>query len=126
MPRLYKFVYEISDANLMISVVDGTLVMILFGVMQDIVACHRPGVILSAYLLYQTLLGAVHQVNNCCIPLLAIITDLAAVHRLWFHGVADLRLVPMEAVRGDAAQNGVAPPVVEIPVHPDLAREDWD
>jgi 1,2-diacylglycerol 3-beta-galactosyltransferase len=129
MPRLYEFAYEVSDANLMISMVDGALAMMLFEVMQGIVACHRPDVIVTTYPLYQAPLSAVYQANNHYIPLLTVVTDLAAVHRLWFHAAADLCLVPTEAVRDEAVQSGIASDrihVVGIPVHLDLTREDWN
>jgi 1,2-diacylglycerol 3-beta-galactosyltransferase len=129
MPRLYEFAYEVSDADLMSWVVDGVLTMMLFEVMQDLVARHRPDVIVTTYPLYQAPLDAVYQASNCHVPLLTVVTDLAAVHRLWFHDVADLCLVPTEAVRDQAVQSGIALDrirVVGIPVHLDLMREDWN
>ena len=129
MPRLYELAYDVSDANLVSSVVDGALSMMLFEAMQDIVACHRPDVIITTYPLYQAPLGAVYQASDHYIPLLTVVTDLAAVHRLWFHDAADLCMVPTEAVRDEAVQNGIASDrirVVGIPVHLDLTRQDWD
>ena len=129
MPRLYELAYDVSDANLVSSVVDGALAMMLFEVMQEIVACHRPDVIITTYPLYQAPLGAVYQASDHYIPLLTVVTDLAAVHRLWFHDAADLCMVPTEAVRDEAVQSGIASDkirVVGIPVQLDLTREDWN
>ena len=129
MPQLYELAYEVSDANLVTSVVDGALAMMLFKVMQDIVACHRPDVIVTTYPLYQAPLAAVYRASDRYIPLLTVVTDLAAVHRLWFHDAADLCLVPTEAVRDEAIQSGIVSDrvhVVGIPVHFDLTREDWN
>ena len=129
MPRLYELAYDVSDANLVSSVVDGALAMMLFEVMQEIVACRRPDVIITTYPLYQAPLGAVYQASDHYIPLLTVVTDLAAVHRLWFHDAADLCMVPTEAVRDEAVQSGIASDrirVVGIPVQLDLTREDWN
>lgn len=128
-PQLYELAYEVSDANLVTSVVDGALAMMLFKVMQDIVACHRPDVIVTTYPLYQAPLAAVYRASDRYVPLLTVVTDLAAVHRLWFHDAADLCLVPTEDVRDEAIQSGIVSDrvhVVGIPVHFDLTREDWN
>jgi hypothetical protein len=61
------------------------------------------------------------------IPLLTVVTDLAPVHRLWFHKAADLCLVSTPAAGDQAIECGLLPDKVQvtgIPVHPNLARQD--
>lgn len=127
MPDLYKFGYQASDAAVPSAIVESALVVMLYEVMRDFVRRYRPDVVVTTYPLYQAPLGAVFTVSGQYIPLLTVVTDLATVHRLWFHDAADLCLVPTPLVRDLALEAGLAPEKVEItgiPVHPKLARQD--
>ena len=126
MPNLYELGYEASDALVPSAVIERALVVMLFEVMRDLVRQHQPDALVATYPLYQAPLRAVYALRRRYVPLLTVITDLAAVHRLWFHEVADLCLVPTEAVRDLALEHGLPETKIEItgiPVHPDLARE---
>ncbi len=125
-PELYKLGYEASDAPAPARIVDAALTVVLFEVMRDIVARSRPDVIVATYPLYQAPLRAVYLVNRRHIPLCTVVTDLATVHRLWFHEIADLCFVPTETVRelallADIPASRVV--ITGIPVHPRLAGE---
>lgn len=129
MPRLYKLGYEASDASVPTAVVERALVVVLFEVLRDLVRQYRPDAIVTTFPLYQAPLGAVYAITGRYVPLLTVVTDLATVHRLWFHGAADLCLVPTPGVRDMALACGLPSHKVQItgiPVHPDLAREDRD
>jgi 1,2-diacylglycerol 3-beta-galactosyltransferase len=77
--------------------------------------------------MYHAPLKAVYTVSKRHIPLLAVVTDLGSVLRIWYHDVADLYLVATEAVRAQALSYGLPPQRVRItgiPVHPDMICED--
>jgi 1,2-diacylglycerol 3-beta-galactosyltransferase len=126
MPRLYEIGYEAADGVVVGAVMDGALVVMLFEVMRDLLREYRPDKVVTTYPLYQAPLSAVYLIDNHHIPLLSVVTDLVAVHRLWFHKNADLCMTPTEAVRDQAIDHGLDPQKVHvtgIPVHPDLARD---
>jgi len=126
MPDLYKFGYEASDAAVPSMMVESALMVMLFEAMDDLVRRHQPDAIVTTYPLYQSPLSAVYTIRRRHIPLLTVVTDLATVHRLWFHETADLCLVPTQKVRDLALAHGLSAGnvrIVGIPVHPNLARE---
>jgi len=125
-PRLYQVGYDLSNAPIPIAVVDGALILMLFEVLRDLLRRYRPHVIITTYPLYQAPLGAVFTLTRWNSPLITVVTDLAAVHRMWFSDVADLCLVPTRAVWDMATKSALAPTkvwVTGIPVVPALAEE---
>ena len=129
MPDLYKFGYEASDAAVPSMMVESALTVMLFEAMDDLVRRHQPDAIVTTYPLYQSPLSAVYTIRRRHVPLLTVVTDLATVHRLWFHETADLCLVPTQKVRDLALAYGLPASnvrIVGIPVHPNLARESRD
>ena len=129
MPNLYELGYEASDTPVPSVVIERALMVMLFDVMRDIVRRHQPDALITTYPLYQASLRAVYTLRRQYIPLVTVITDLATVHRLWFHPVAELCLVPTETVRDLALEHGIPEIKIEItgiPVHPNLAHETRD
>lgn len=125
-PELYRFGYDASDASVPTVIMEQTLTLLLFEVMRDIVRTYRPDVILSTYPLYQAPLTAVMTVTRNPIPLLVAVTDLATVHRLWFHEKVDLCMVPTPLVRDLALSYGLQPAQVKVtglPINPEVVRE---
>ena len=126
MPDLYKLGYEASDAAVPSAIVESALTVMMFEVMRDMLKRYEPDAIVTTYPLYQYPLGAVFSIQRRYVPLLTVVTDLATVHRLWFHEAADGCLVPTMTVRDLAVEYGIAPNKVQItgiPVHPNLAQE---
>ncbi len=126
LPELYRLGYDASDAEVPAVIVEQALTVLLFEVMRDIVRTHRPDAILTTYPLYQSPLRAVMTITRATIPLLVTITDLATVHRLWFHNGIDTCLVPTSIVRDLALNYGLLPEQVQItgiPVNPEVVRE---
>jgi 1,2-diacylglycerol 3-beta-galactosyltransferase len=126
MPELYKIGYEASDASVPSKVVESALTVMLFEVMHHLVRRYQPDAIVTTYPLYQAPLRAVYAIRRHHIPLLTVVTDLATVHRLWFHEVADVCLVPTQKVRELALASGLPQQKIQItgiPVHPRLAGE---
>ena len=128
-PQLYRIGYEATDAVVPSRMIESALTMMLFEVMRDLVREHQPDAIVTTYPLYQAPLQAVYILSRRHIPTLTVVTDLATVHRLWFHPVADLCLVPTEQVRDLAQEHRLSPKRVQItglPVSPKMAREYGD
>ncbi len=125
MPHLYKLNYEVSDAGATSAMLHGTVAALLFEAMSDLVQRFQPDAIVTPYPLYQAPLAVLFALTRRNIPLLTVVTDLAPVHRTWFHKAADLCLVPMPAVQEQALECGLAPDrvvVTGIPVNPNLTR----
>ena len=126
MPDLYKISYRASAGAVPSTLVENALTVILFEVMREIVRRHRPDVIVTTYPLYQAPLRAVYAISRRYIPLFTIVTDLATVHRLWFHDAVDFCFVPTPTVRDLAIEYGLSPAqtqITGIPVHPHLAQD---
>jgi len=126
MPELYRLGYEASDAALPSAIFEQAMVVCLFEVMRELLHRYQPDAIVTTYQSYLAPLDAVFALEQCHIPLLTVITDLATVHRLWFNPVSDWCLVPTQQVYDLALDYGLAPEKVRvtgIPVYPALARE---
>jgi 1,2-diacylglycerol 3-beta-galactosyltransferase len=126
MPDLYRFGYEATDASVPSFVIESALSVVLFEVVRDLVREHRPDAIVTTYPLYQAPLQAVYALGRRHVPTLTVVTDLVTVHRLWFHDVADLCLVPTQQVRDLALEYGLSAskvPITGIPVDPKPAGE---
>jgi len=101
----------------------------LFNLLRDIVRQQQPDVIVCTYSIYPAILSAIFDMEKHRIPVITVVTDLGAVHNLWFYPKTDLCLVPNQAVSDMAIAAGLAPEkviITGIPVHPDLAKRDPD
>ena len=126
MPGLYRFGYDASDAAVPKAIVESALTVLLFEVMQDILRHYRPDAILITYPIYQVPLSAVFTLHKQYIPLLTVITDLATVHRIWFHPGVDACIVPTDITRRLAMDYGIPGERVHItgiPVNPNIGGE---
>jgi 1,2-diacylglycerol 3-beta-galactosyltransferase len=126
-PELYRFGYTASDAAVPAAVIESALTVLLFEVMYDILKKQRPDVILTTYPLYQDPLVSIFSVTRRYVPLYTVITDLAYVHRIWYHRKVTSLLAPTDTVR-DAAISHKIPDekvhVTGIPVNPAFANEN--
>lgn len=125
-PELYRFGYDASDSTVPAAIMEQSLTVLLFEVMRDIVRSYRPDAILTTYPLYQAPLRAAITILRTTIPVLAAITDLATVHRIWFSSSVDLCMVPTGIVRDLALNHGLLPDQVQvtgIPVNPEVVRD---
>ena len=113
-PELYHIGYEVSDATMPVVLAEGIFTALLYEVMQDIIKRYQPDAILTTYPIYQSPLTAVFTLNRYFIPLLTMITDLATVHRVWYHNQVDACLAPTQIVRDKALEYGFAPEKVHI------------
>jgi 1,2-diacylglycerol 3-beta-galactosyltransferase len=127
MPGLYKVGYEVSDTPAPSAMIASAMTVMLYDTLRDVVRRCQPDAIVTTYEFYQAPLAALYTASRQHIPLLTVVTDLAPVHRLWFHQTADLCLVGAPAVGDQAIESGLLPDKVQvtgIPVHPRLARQD--
>jgi len=127
MPNLYKLSYQASDSAVPTTLVESTLIVMLYEVMRDLIRRYKPDAIVSTYPLYQAPLDAVFTISRRYVPLLAVVTDLVTVHRVWFNTRVNKCLVPTDLARDMAIEAGLKPEQVQItgiPVHPDLVRTD--
>ncbi|MHB1293498.1 MAG: MGDG synthase family glycosyltransferase [Anaerolineae bacterium] len=127
MPKLYKLGYDASDALVPSAIVEQALTLMLFEVTRDTFKRYRPDVVVSTYPLYQAAVSAVMALEGRRVPTATVVTDLATVHRIWFHERTDLYLLPTSTVRDLAIEFGFSPHrilVTGIPVHPDLGKRE--
>jgi 1,2-diacylglycerol 3-beta-galactosyltransferase len=125
-PELYRLGYDASDTTVTSAILESAVTVMLFEVMRDLLREHRPHVIVSTYPLYLAPLEAVFSVFKVFVPLLTVITDLATVHRIWFHPGVDAVFASTEKVRDLAIDADISADkitVTGIPVHPLIAEE---
>jgi 1,2-diacylglycerol 3-beta-galactosyltransferase len=124
LPRLYKMSYDATDTALARRLAENALRILLFRSIKALLERVRPDAIVSTYPLYQAPLSAVYAIERRFVPTICVVTDLTAVHQLWFSHDADLTVVPTPTVRDLARGAGIKPERIEeigIPVHPRLS-----
>jgi 1,2-diacylglycerol 3-beta-galactosyltransferase len=124
-PDLYSAGYQASDGAVPAGIAEQALTLMLYSVLRDILGTYQPDVVITTYPLYQAPLATLQALSKRGTPFLTVVTDLATVHRLWFHENAELCLVPTREVAQKAIDSGLRPDRVEItglPVNPRLAR----
>jgi 1,2-diacylglycerol 3-beta-galactosyltransferase len=129
MPDLYKLGYQVSDSPAASNLIESAVTLLLFTLLRDIVHVHQPDVIVCTYWLFPAILSAVFDSENRRIPIITVVTDLGAVHNLWFSQKTDLCLVPNQFVYDLAVEAGLSAGKIKItgiPVHPDLAKGKVD
>jgi len=127
MPDLYKLGYRASDSPAASTLIESAVTLLLFTLLRDIVHKHQPDVIVCTYSIYPAILSTIFDIDKHRVPVITVVTDLGAVHNLWFYPKTDLCLVPNQAVSDMAIAAGLAPEkvmITGIPVHPDLAKGD--
>jgi 1,2-diacylglycerol 3-beta-galactosyltransferase len=123
--ELYDFGYRASDKAFPVSLVEQALIAMLGRTMRRILQAHQPDVVVTTYPLYQAPVAAVFAINRLYVPLITVVTDLAAVHSVWFSDEVDHCLVPSRQVEEKAIQAGLARECVELtglPVNPAFAQ----
>ena len=126
-PDLYKLGYQVSDAQLPVTVLETALTVLLFGVLHDLVEQYRPHVIVATYPAYQAPLRALNAVHEKAVPLMTVVTDLVTVHQIWFNTGVNICVVPTEQAQQLALESGMEAcqvPVIGIPVDPQIAAEE--
>lgn len=125
-PELYRLGYDASDSVVPVALLESAMVVLMFEIMRDVFRQYNPDAILTTYPLYQAPATAVFAIQRCYIPFLTTVTDLATVHRIWFHRGTDVCLVATEQVAELARSSGLPADkviVTGLPVHPNIIRE---
>ena len=128
-PELYHIGYDVSDATVPVALAEGFFTVMLYEVMHDIIKRCQPDAIVTTYPIYQAPLTSVFTLTRTYIPLLTVITDLATVHRVWYHNQVDACLAPTQIVADKALEHGFTPEKIHItgiPVNPRLAERHQD
>lgn len=124
LPDLLWLGYRLSDHRAPTALMKRALTVSLFQAVRTVVRQTRPDVILTTYPHYLDPLDAVFADERRHTPLLTVLTDLVTLHRLWFHPVTDLCLVPTAHARRLALHLGMPRQRIRltgIPVSPALA-----
>ena len=125
-PELYQLGYNASDAFIPTRILQSYLSVALLEVMRSILRQYKPDAVLSTYPMYQSAIITLFRSRKYRVPFYTVVTDLATVHRLWFHPGVDGLLVPNQLVADLAMSNQVKGEkirITEIPVSPAIANE---
>jgi 1,2-diacylglycerol 3-beta-galactosyltransferase len=128
-PELYKVSFQVGDTPMVSGIVKNSLTLMLINAMREIIHERQSDVIVCTYSSYQDSLSTIFNIEKIHIPVLTVVTDLATVNRLWFHPVADVCVVPTQAVYNLAMKAGLPEEKVQIigiPVRPELMKGNQD
>jgi 1,2-diacylglycerol 3-beta-galactosyltransferase len=126
MPELYRLGYEASDTAVPTFALESAIVLMLFEVLSDALTEQRPDVIVTTFPLYLAPLWAIYTLGRQRVPLVTVVTDLATIHRIWFHEMVDLCVVPTPQAEKLALNHNLTRDQVRvtgIPIHPSIASE---
>jgi 1,2-diacylglycerol 3-beta-galactosyltransferase len=128
-PELYRLGYQANEMLVTSTLLESLLTVLLYEAMRLLLNQYDPHVIITTYPFYQPPLWAYFSLKNRQIPTITVITDLADVHRLWFHRLADYCVAPTPAVAELAVSYGIEPSKIKvwgIPIHPQFAHKPAD
>ncbi len=122
-PDLYRLGYEVSDAKLPVSLMEGGFTLLLLDVMRQVIKQAQPDIILTTYPIYAAPLASLQDSDGLNLPTLATVTDLVTVHHVWFNPDLTRLTVPTEVVRQKALEAGLQTEQIiltGIPVDPEI------
>ena len=123
---LYDLGYRISDGAATAALMEQVFSALLHDPLKELLARTQPDVVVSTYPFLLEPLSFVVDRTGDATPLVSVITDLVAVHTIWFNPRVDLCLVPTEQVRQKALRRNVPADrihVTGLPVHPHFGAE---
>ena len=106
-PSLYRLGYEVSDSRQISELMEGALTLFLQRNINDIVKSFKPHGLLLTNPMFNAPASKVRQEQELSIPLLAVVTDLADVHSLWFAPGPDLFFIASDWARVKALERHV-------------------
>lgn len=128
-PNAYKFGYQAINEPITNELMESALTVMLFQAVRDILKQYRPDVIVNTNENYLAPLDAVFAITRNRIPLLTVVTDLATLHRTWFHEVSDACCVPTQLAYDLGLEYGLSGDKMRLtglPVNPQFALERRD
>lgn len=123
LPELYKFGWEISDATLPVTLMEGAFIIVLYEVLQKSLKDFKPDLVITTYPIYQAPLDAISQLTGQTIPFITVVTDLVTVHHVWFNSKTRYCTIPTDHVAELAKNAGLSEAQVVktgIPVNPQI------
>jgi 1,2-diacylglycerol 3-beta-galactosyltransferase len=123
---LYDLGYRISDGIATAALLEQVFSALLHDPLEALLARTQPDVVISTYPFFLESLSFVVDRMGETTPLVSVITDLVAVHTIWFNPRVDLCLVPTEQARQKALRRKVPAGrihVTGLPVHPRFGAE---
>jgi 1,2-diacylglycerol 3-beta-galactosyltransferase len=124
--NIYDLGYRLSDGVATVALMEQVFSALLHDPLRELLARSQPDVVLSTYPFFLEPLSFAVDRTGEAIPLVSVITDLVAVHTIWFNPLVDLCLVPTEQVRQKALRRNVPADRIHItglPVHPRFGTE---
>jgi 1,2-diacylglycerol 3-beta-galactosyltransferase len=125
-PELYQLGYQVSDNPIPNFFVEQYFSAVLNKSMTNIFQRCKPDVVVSTYPAYQLPVDNLFVARSRPVPFYTVVTDLATVHRLWFHHKVTGCLVPNQLVADLALDAGLPEEKIQItgiPVAPAIAKE---
>ena len=122
----YRLTYRLSETPAITFLAEMAFRILMVRLMERILADVQPDLVLSTYQIYHAPLAAALAARPVKLPFFSVVTDLEAVHRLWFHPGLDRLFVSSSEVRDQAVAKRVSPDKVVltgIPVDPRIAQE---
>jgi 1,2-diacylglycerol 3-beta-galactosyltransferase len=123
---LYDLGFRISDGVATAVLLEQIFSALMHDPFKELLGRSQPDVVVSTYPFYLEPLSFVVDRTGEAVPLVSVITDLVAVHAIWFNPRVDLCLVPTEHVRQKALRSDVPADRVHVtglPVHPRFGAE---
>lgn len=121
----YRLTYSASNLTATSTILENIFSFLLTKLMQGILDEFRPDIVLSTYHIFNAPVGRARR-NHPAIPFFTVVTDLANIHKFWFHPSPDKYFIANEVVQAEGLKNHVPGEkmiLTGIPVHPDFARE---
>lgn len=127
--EIYEAMYKLGDTSIAAAAMERGLMLLLFQAVREEIETYEPDVVIVVHENYLAPLQAFYETTNKHIPTITVITDLTTIHRMWYHPVSDICVVPTEQAYDKALEQKLKPAQVQqlgIPVHPDLSEEQHD
>jgi 1,2-diacylglycerol 3-beta-galactosyltransferase len=126
LPDLYKLSYQLSDSTVPTAITERALTVLMYNVISQIFKEHQPDVVVCTTPLYPAPVNAVIALRRLHLPNVNVITDVIAIHRLWFSKWSDLILVPTwevykQAIEADIPEERIR--ITGIPISPAFGNE---
>jgi 1,2-diacylglycerol 3-beta-galactosyltransferase len=122
-PKLHEFIYWLTNQAIPSSAYQSWMATVCYGILGGTISQFKPDAIVLTYFGYHSALNRLFSKQIKKIPVFTVVTDLANVHRLWFHPVTDFCLVPSVSVQQQALTHHVRNErirITGIPVNPRL------
>lgn len=122
----YELLYQLGDTPLGGAALEGGLALLLRNAVEKTIQEHQPDVIIVVKEDYLAPLSSLFELTGEKLPVITVVTDLTTIHRMWFHSVADICVVPTRQAAQLAKRYGLSDRVVRqigVPVSPVLSQE---